>query len=87
MLNAYIPPCGASAQGQPDPKSIIHAPSAKHIIYELFGVIWFGATVVTKLYRRKRQNYIHRYDTCNLCTTFNSLINKVYFDAKTVVVS
>ena len=58
MLNSHIPPCGASAQGQPDPKSIIHAPSAKHIIYELFGVIWFGATVVTKLYRRKRGRII-----------------------------
>ena len=38
MLNPHIPPCGALAQGQPDPKSIIRAPSAKHIIYEFFGV-------------------------------------------------
>jgi hypothetical protein len=58
MLNPHIPPCGALAQGQPDPKSIIRAPSAKHIIYEFFGVIWFGARVVTKLYRRKRGRII-----------------------------
>ena len=85
MLNAHIPPCGASAQGQPDPKSIIHAPSAQH---SFFGVIWFGARVVTKIIqKKKRQNCINRYDTCKLCTTLNSLIKKVYFDAKTVVVS
>ena len=51
-------------------------------------MIWFGARVVTKIIqKKKRQNCINRYDTCNLCTTLNSLINKVYFDAKTVVVS
>ena len=88
MSNAHISPCCASAQSQPNPKSITYAPPAKNIIHEFFGVIWFGATVVTKLYRRKRGRIIFTdMKLVIYSTTLDTLLNQVYFDAKKVLVS
>ena len=59
-----------------------------NIIHEFLGVIWFGATVVTKLYRRKRGRII--FTDMKLViygTTLDTLLNQVYFDAKKVVLS